>query len=79
MRRLFVGCCLVTLLAGCGDKAKDLYETAQLARLEGQVFRLDHWFLPRQFDLAIAVAGNSFDNHLVPRSFAAALREQLFQ
>ena len=30
MRRLFLACCLVTLLAGCGDKAKDLYETAQL-------------------------------------------------
>ena len=23
MRRLFLACCLVTLLAGCGDKAKD--------------------------------------------------------
>ena len=30
MRRLFVACCLVTLLTGCADKAKDLYETAQL-------------------------------------------------
>ena len=30
MRRLFLACCLVTLLTGCGDKAKDLYETAQL-------------------------------------------------
>ncbi len=30
MRGLFVACCLVMLLAGCGDKAKDLYETAQL-------------------------------------------------
>ena len=30
MRRLFLACCLVMLLAGCGDKAKDLYETAQL-------------------------------------------------
>ena len=30
MRRLFLACCLVTLLAGCGDKAKDLYETAQI-------------------------------------------------
>ena len=30
MRRLFLSCCFVTLLAGCGDKAKDLYETAQL-------------------------------------------------
>ena len=30
MRRLVLACCLVTLLAGCGDKAKDLYETAEL-------------------------------------------------
>jgi outer membrane protein assembly factor BamD (BamD/ComL family) len=30
MRRLFLACCLVMLLAGCGDKAKDLYDTAQL-------------------------------------------------
>ena len=30
MRRLFVACCVVTLLAGCAEKAKDLYETAQL-------------------------------------------------
>ena len=30
LRRLFLVCCLVTLLAGCGDKAKDLYEMAQL-------------------------------------------------
>jgi hypothetical protein len=30
MSRLFLACCLATLLAGCGDKAKDLYETAQL-------------------------------------------------
>ena len=30
MRRLFAAGCLVSLLAGCADKAKDLYETAQL-------------------------------------------------
>jgi hypothetical protein len=30
MRRLFLACCLATLLAGCGDKAKDLCETADL-------------------------------------------------
>jgi hypothetical protein len=30
MRQLFLACCLVTLLAGCTDKAKDLYDTAQL-------------------------------------------------
>jgi hypothetical protein len=30
MRRLFLAGCLIVLLAGCGDKAKDLYETAQL-------------------------------------------------
>lgn len=29
MRRLFVAGCVVTLLAGCGDNARDLYETAQ--------------------------------------------------
>ena len=30
MRRLFLSCCLVTLLAGWGDKVKDLCETAKL-------------------------------------------------
>ena len=30
MRRVCVACCLVALLAGCADKAKDLYDTAQL-------------------------------------------------
>ena len=30
MRRPFLACCLGTLLAGCGDEARDLYETAQL-------------------------------------------------
>jgi outer membrane protein assembly factor BamD (BamD/ComL family) len=29
MRRLLAGC-LVLLLVGCGDNAKDLYDTAQL-------------------------------------------------
>jgi len=29
MRRFLVGC-LLLLLVGCGDKAKDLYDTAQL-------------------------------------------------
>jgi TolA-binding protein len=29
MRRLFLAGCLMVLLAGCSDKAKDLYETAQ--------------------------------------------------
>jgi outer membrane protein assembly factor BamD (BamD/ComL family) len=29
MRRLF-GACLLLLLVGCGDTAKDLYDTAQL-------------------------------------------------
>ncbi len=29
MRRLFLAGCIVALLAGCGDKAKDIYETAQ--------------------------------------------------
>ena len=29
MRR-FLAACLLLLLAGCGDKAKDLYDTAQL-------------------------------------------------
>jgi len=29
MRRIFLTCCVVVLLAGCGDKAKDIYETAQ--------------------------------------------------
>ena len=29
MRR-FLTACLLLLLAGCGDKAKDLYDTAQL-------------------------------------------------
>ena len=29
MRRFLAGC-LVLLLVGCGDKAKDLYDTAQL-------------------------------------------------
>ncbi len=29
MRR-FVAACLLLLLLGCGDKAKDLYDTAQL-------------------------------------------------
>lgn len=29
MRRL-LAVCLLVLLAGCGDKAKDLYDTAQL-------------------------------------------------
>jgi hypothetical protein len=30
MRRFLAGCLLLLLLAGCGDKAKDLYDTAQL-------------------------------------------------
>ncbi len=29
MRRIFLVGCVALLLAGCGDKAKDLYETAQ--------------------------------------------------
>jgi len=29
MRRIFLTCCVVVLLAGCGDKGKDIYETAQ--------------------------------------------------
>ena len=28
--RIFLAACLLLLLAGCGDKAKDLYDTAQL-------------------------------------------------
>jgi hypothetical protein len=28
--RSFLAACLLLLLAGCGDKAKDLYDTAQL-------------------------------------------------
>ena len=36
MRRLFLACCLVTLLAGCGDKAKDLYDTAQFEEKQFQ-------------------------------------------
>ena len=30
MRRIFLAGCIVALLSGCGDKAKDTYETAQL-------------------------------------------------
>ena len=29
MRRVFLAGCVIVLLAGCGDKAKDIYETAQ--------------------------------------------------
>ena len=29
MLRIFLAGCIVALLAGCGDKAKDIYETAQ--------------------------------------------------
>ena len=29
MLGLFLAACLIVLLAGCGDKAKDLYDTAQ--------------------------------------------------
>ena len=28
--RIFLAVCLLLLLAGCGDKAKDLFDTAQL-------------------------------------------------
>ena len=31
MRR-FLAACLLLLLVGCGDKAKELYDTAQLAK-----------------------------------------------
>ena len=30
MRRFLATTCVLLLLAGCGDKAKDLYDTAQL-------------------------------------------------
>ena len=29
MRRIFLAGCIVVLLLGCSDKAKDMYETAQ--------------------------------------------------
>lgn len=29
MRRLFLAGCVMVLLAGCGDKAKEMFETAQ--------------------------------------------------
>lgn len=39
MRKLLYGLCLALLLAGCGDKAKDLYETAQF---EEKQFNPEH-------------------------------------
>jgi len=39
MRRHFAACCLVTLLAGCADKAKNFYDTAQL---EAKQFNKPH-------------------------------------
>ncbi len=39
MRRFLCTLCLALALAGCGDKAKDLYETAQL---EERQYNTDH-------------------------------------
>lgn len=39
MRKLLSALCLALLLAGCGDKAKDLYETAQF---EERQFNTEH-------------------------------------
>lgn len=39
MRKLLSVLCLALMLAGCGDKAKDLYETAQF---EEQQFNTEH-------------------------------------
>lgn len=39
MRKLFYALCLALLLAGCGDKAKDLFETAQF---EERQFNTEH-------------------------------------
>lgn len=39
MRKLFYALCLALLLAGCGDKSKDLFETAQF---EERQFNTEH-------------------------------------
>lgn len=39
MRKLLYALCLALLLAGCGDRAKDLYETAQF---EERQFNAEH-------------------------------------
>ena len=39
MRKLLYALCLALLLAGCGDKAKDLFETAQF---EERQFNTEH-------------------------------------
>lgn len=39
MRTLLYALCLALLLAGCGDKAKDLFETAQF---EERQFNTEH-------------------------------------
>lgn len=39
MRKLLYALCLALLLAGCGDRAKDLFETAQF---EERQFNTEH-------------------------------------
>ena len=40
MRR-FLAACMLLLLTGCGDKAKDLYDTAQLEEKQQQAARYE--------------------------------------